>query len=112
MNFDITNIADDLKRGAVDAAKEVAKNFLVESAADAVEFVSKSLPYLERYMKLYLDDKINADELKSLVLGLKYLAEMNALTVAGMASIEIENTRNTILKTITSIALGSIKSII
>lgn len=111
MNFDISNIADELKKGAVDAAKQVAVNFLVESAADAVDFVSKALPSLERYMKLYLDDRINSDELKSLVLGLKYLAEMNGLTVAGMASIEIENTRNTILKTVTSILLGSIKSL-
>ena len=107
MSFDLTTIVDDLKLGAIDAAKGVAASMLAEAAKDATEFVEMSLPALARCTTLYLTKQITEDEFKSLVLGLRDLAEMNALTLAGLAEIKIDETRNAILKIVSNIAIGA-----
>lgn len=107
MSFNFDSIIGDLEQGAIDAAKHVAVESLKEAAADALEFVQAALPSLNRYVALYLDKSIDADELKSLVLGLRDLAEMNGLTQAGLTAIKVNETRNAILKAVTSVALGA-----
>lgn len=112
MNFNITSILGDLEKGAIDAAKEVAIEQLKEAAADAIDFVKVALPAISRYADLYLSNRITADEFGSLMAGLGDLAEMNGLTQAGVAAVKIDETKNVILKTITSIATGAITKII
>jgi hypothetical protein len=111
MSFDINGIFKDLESGAIDAARDVAINELKIAAHDAIDFVSAALPALGRYLNLLVDGKISEDEFKSLVYGLRDLAELNGLTQAGLTAIQIDQTKNAILKTVTSIALGAISKI-
>lgn len=112
MSFNITSILGDLEKGAVDAAKEVAVDQLKEAAADAIDFVKVALPAISRYADLYLSNRITADEFGSLMAGLRDLAQMNGLTQAGLASVKIDETKNVILKSLTSIATGALSKII
>lgn len=109
--FNFSDIINDLEKGAVEAAKEAGINFLKEAAADAIEFVQSALPRLSRYVSLLLSKQITEDEFKDLILGLRDLAQLNGLTAAGLAAIEIEKTRNGILKAVTSVALGAINKL-
>ena len=106
--MDFSSLFSKLEEGAVDAAKNVAINALQEAAKDAVEFVKMATPSITRYLMLLMKSEISQEEFKSLIMGLKDLAQLAGLTQAGLAAIEIEATRNAILKTVTSIALGSI----
>lgn len=111
MTFDISGIIEDLKKGAVDAAKEVASEMLKEASADAIAFVEVAAPSIARYIGLRISFQITQEEFESLMKGLLALAEMNALTIAGLSEIQVQNTKNTILKAVTSIALGAISKL-
>lgn len=102
------SLLDNLKAGAIEAAKKVALGFVKEGAADAEAFVEMAWPAIQRYLNLLLSKQITEDEFRSLVLGLRDLAEMKGLTAAGLVAIEVDRTRNAILKTITSIAIGAV----
>jgi hypothetical protein len=106
--MEILDILGDLQKGAVAAAKDVAIGSLKEAANDAIDFVEKALPSLNRYFDLLLRKDLTEDEFKSLVLGLRDLAEMTGLTMAGLAAIKVEETRNSILNAVTSVALGAV----
>lgn len=111
-NIDIQGIIDDLKVGAIDAARQVASSMLQEAAKDATAFVSMATPAIMRYLDLAIAQKITLDEFKSLMLGLVDLAKMAALTEAGLAEVEIDRTRNALLKTVTSLAIGTVSKLI
>lgn len=105
------SLLDDLKNGAVEAAKAVAQELVQEASKDAIQFVELAFPSIARYVDLRLSKQITEQEFESLVKGLLALAEMKALTLAGFGEIEIDKTRNLILKTVTSIALGAVSKL-
>lgn len=107
MSF-MDNIIEKLKDGVIDAVKVVGSEFIEQAKADGIDFVKAGAPSLLRYFQLYASAQISQEELKSLVFGLKDLAEMKALTLAGMTAIQVDKTRNTIFQTVTSIATGAI----
>lgn len=104
--FDISNIVGELVQGSVNEAKAAGVSFLKEVAADAAAFVQSAIPLLSRYIDLVITNQISLDEFKSLLLGLRDLAELKGLTAAGLAQIELEATRDALLRGVTSVALG------
>lgn len=112
MSFDISGILGNIFQGAIDAAKEVAQKMIKEATADATEFVSAILPALGRYVELLASKQITIEEFKSLMMGLKDLGQMAALSQAGLAEIEVDKTRNAILKAVTGIALGAVSKLV
>lgn len=102
------SILTGLQEGVMDAVKQVLTNFIPEATEDVTAFFASSAGRIERYVKLLVTSQITLGEFKSLILGLRDLAELTALTQAGLAEIEIEKTRNTILKAVTSIAIGAV----
>lgn len=112
MSFSINSILGELEAGAIDAAKSVAVTMLAEASKDAKAFVHLAVPCVGRYMELFLSKQITKDEFANLMLGLKDLAELHALTLAGATEIEIDKTRNAILSTVSQIALGAVSKII
>lgn len=108
----MNDIFEKLKDGAIEAAKAVASDMAKEASADAIAFVSMAAPSIGRYIKLRVDGQISDDEFKNLMGGLLVLAKMEGLTLAQMAAIKIDETRNAILKTVTGIALGAVSKII
>lgn len=112
MTFDINTILDDLKQGAIDAAQATALDLLKEAAEDALAFVEASVPNLARYLSLRAEGKINDQELESLILGLRDLAEMSGLTLAGLGAIKVQAIRDSILKSVTQVALGAVKGLV
>lgn len=105
--FNFDDIIKELQDGAIEAAKSVAVKMLEEAESDAKEFISLAAPSIGRYMELLISQKISFDEFKSLMMGLLDLAKMNALSLGGLAEIEVDRTRNTMLKVVTEM-LGNV----
>lgn len=108
----IDGILDDLVKGVLEAAKTAGKNALEASISDTKDFLIKCLPRIQSWFLSYMTKEISEDEFKTLLDDLKSLALMNALTAAGLTEIEIDNTRNAILKTATNIITGAISKIV
>lgn len=107
MNFEINSILKELELGAISAAQNVATTMLKEASKDATEFVSMAVPSTTRYLQLLIDRQIDSDEFKRLMGGLLSIAKMTTLTEAGFGGIEVDKTRNAVLKSVTDIALGA-----
>lgn len=105
------SIKTDIEAGVLEAAKTAGLAFIKEASVDALAFIGRSGASIERYAVLFIKREISLDEFKSLMLGLKDLAEMSALTEAGLAAIDVDNTRNAILRAVTSVALGAVSKI-
>lgn len=110
--FNFSDIIDDLKAGAIEAAKQAGQDFIAQAAGDASAFVESILPSLGRYTTLLLSKQITIDECEDLIFNLRDEAEMAGLTAAGMAAEEIQNTRNAILKAVSSVVIGSVSKLI
>jgi hypothetical protein len=112
MNPILEQIIKDLETSALDAAKHAAAGFIPAATEDAKSFLKLALPSLERWFGFYTSKAITADEFKCLLFGLKDLASMNALTVSGLALIEVDKVKNTMLSAVTQIATGAITKLI
>jgi hypothetical protein len=102
----IKELLEQLRMVAVDAAVDVAKGFGAPAAKDAVEFIGHAGEDLARYATLRMKSEISESELGDLVRGKGALATMKALTIAGLAQIEIEKTKQAILNAVTA-AIGT-----
>lgn len=105
-------ILEDLKKGALESAKEAGAKFVKEARKDGLEFVEKSAPKIGRYLDLLLRKEITEEDFKCLMIGLKDLTQMNALHAAQLAAIEIDKTKDALLQTVTSIALGAARRLV
>ena len=103
---------EELKNGAVEAAKSVAVGMAKEASADAIAFVSMAAPSIGRYTEMLSSSQITPDEFKSLMGGLLVMAKMQGLTLAQATLIKIDETRNAILKAVTNVALGAVSKIL
>ena len=108
----MSDFFEALKNGAVEAATSVAIGMAKEASADAIAFVGMAAPSIGRYVELLADKKITDEEFKNLMGGLLVLAKMEGLTLAQMAAIKVDETRNAILKTVTSVAMGAVSKIL
>lgn len=117
--MDIKSILASVETAAIGAARDFAtgelektgKEILTQAAHDAIDFVAAALPALERYIKLLMDGSITKEEFASLMGGLKDIASLNGLTAAGLTAIQVDNTKGTIVKTITSLVIGAVSKI-
>lgn len=112
MTIDFSQLLKEIEQGVIAAAVQDATAFAEQAAADAAKFIAASTASIAKYITLYANGQINGDELKSLLLGLGSLAEMQGLTEAGLAEVEIEKIRNAILSSLASIVGSAVGKIV
>jgi hypothetical protein len=88
---------DDFRAAVIDEAEALAKTILKrgvkEARADAAAFVDNSAEKLERWTRLVAAGELTADEFASLVRSQKDLAELSALTKAGIQASRLQKFR-------------------
>ena len=88
---------DDFRTSVLDGAGDLAKTLLngsvKEARADAEAFVKKSATKIQKWTRQVADGELTKDEFASLIRGQKDLAEMNALTQAGIAAVKVNKFR-------------------
>ncbi|SRR5258706_2160959 len=80
--------------GAKDLAKDIFDGFEEQAEEDAKDFAEKTEADLTRWVKLLEDGKITKQDFADLVEGKKALAEIHALTVAGISLTKLERFRS------------------
>ena len=91
INFDA--FYETLKTGVVDIAKAEATDFLEQATDDGQKFLDQSKVKLQRWTNLLAEGKLTTHEFAFLVKGMKDLAQMHALTQAGMAAVRVDRIR-------------------
>lgn len=112
MNPILDGLIQNIAEAALEGAKEAGSRFLPIAIGDAKAFVADAGPKLVRYFDLLAEGKITRDEFDTLVKGLADLAAMRGLTEAGLALVEVEKTKNSILKAVTSVISSTITKLI
>ncbi len=88
------DFVDALTEGAKDLAKDIFDGFEEQAKEDAKAFAQKAEADLRRWVKLLEDGKITKQDFGDLVEGKKALAEIHALTVAGISLTKLERFRS------------------
>ena len=92
--------------GTKDLAKKTIEGFEVQAGADAKAFTDKLKNDLQRWAQLRVEKKITDQDFLDLVSAKKALAEMHALTQAGLAAIKLEQFRTALIKLVVDKALA------
>jgi len=88
------DFVDALAEGAKDLAKDIFDGFEEQAKEDAKTFAQKAEADLRRWAKLLEEGKITKQDFGDLVEGKKALAEIHALTVAGISLTKLERFRS------------------
>ncbi len=83
-----------VKEGAQGLAENLIKEFKDSAVDDTRAFLKKAEADLKRWTKLLAAKKINEQDFSDLVQAKKALAEMHALTEAGVGQIKLERFRS------------------
>lgn len=92
------SVFDDFRTAVLDGSEGLAKTLLKgsikEARADALAFVEKSATKLKVWTKQVTDGELTQDEFAALIRSQKDLAELNALTAAGIGAVKVKKFRN------------------
>ena len=99
------DILDEIKVGIAELGKKSAKDFVEEVRKDGDAFLREIGDDLERWTELLARKKISAKEFRVLVEFNRDLAQMKALSAAGLAKKKVQNLANGIVDLVTKTVL-------
>lgn len=88
---------NSVRDGVVDIAKGDLKQFLQQGKADADQFLKSIQDDLKAWTKALANGDLSNDEFEFLVRGKADLAEMHALTQAGIAAVQAQQFRDALI---------------
>jgi hypothetical protein len=92
--------------GVLSLAKDTIKGFGNEALEDSKDFLKKTEEDMKRWIKMLVSGELSQEDFKDLVLGRKDLLEMYSLQKAGLALVEIDQFRNSLISLIVDTAFG------
>jgi len=102
----LDDFIDAVLTGAKDLAKNTVEGFEDQAGADAKAFLDKMKDDLQKWAKLRAEKKITDQDFTDFVMGKKALAEIHALTQAGIAAVKLERFRTGLIKLVVDKALA------
>ena len=100
MSIDIKSILSQLEGKIFDLAKSNLADYVNQATADGKQLLDTLKNDLTRWTQELADNKITKDDFATLLLGDKDLAEMSALTEAGLALARIDAFKDSLFKLI------------
>jgi hypothetical protein len=97
-SIDIDAIIQAAMSKSTDLARTLFRNYAVQARQDVQDFLARSKTGVERAVDLFLDQKIDREDLEDLILGKRDLAQMHALKQAGLARASIDTFVNGVLQ--------------
>jgi hypothetical protein len=91
------DFSDVVLKGAKDLAKNSFGGFVAEAANDTQAFLDKAQADLQRWVKLLANGKLTKQDFSDLVQAKKALAEIHALTQAGITLTKVERFRSALI---------------
>jgi hypothetical protein len=86
-----------VRGGVVDMAKGDLKQYLQQGKADADQFLQSTQDDLKSWTKALANGDLSKDEFEFLLRGKADLAEMHALTQAGIAAVQVQKFRDALI---------------
>jgi hypothetical protein len=111
MNEKIQAWLTELLEAAKNKALEIGKDYGIPLAKDTAAWLVQCTADANRWGNLYLDGKLTANEVASLIKGQGDLFAIKGLTAAGLAAVEIEKLKAQILDTVAGLAGATLKSL-
>ena len=87
-------------------ARETIQEYVNEATQDGKDFIEKTRDNLKKWTEDLAAGRMDRDEFTFLVKGQKDLAEMFALTQAGLAAVRVDKFRNAVIDLVVNTALG------
>ena len=106
--MDFGEIFDELKSKTIDLAKLTVKEYAEEAKKDALAFLESSKEKLERWTTLLAKGDITTDEFEYLVNSQQSLAQMKALTQAGLAQIRADQFKQGLLNLVVDVVFNKV----
>ena len=91
------DFGNEIRAGVVNIAKGDLKDFLKEAKDDTNQFLAATKEDLKTWTKQLADGDLSKDEFEFLLRGKEDLAEMHALTQAGIAAAQIQKFRDALI---------------
>jgi hypothetical protein len=104
----IDNILKSIEDQTKSLAERLFKQYTQQALSDMKGFLQKTKDDLGRWASELAQNKIDADEFKSLVEGELDVAEMRALKQAGLAQVQIDTFTSGVLDIIVTAAVAAI----
>lgn len=108
MALDFQKIFDSLKDEVISLASLTFKKHKEEAKADASKLIQDLKEDLKTWTLQLADGQISKSDFEFLIMGQKELIEMNALKQVGLAIIELDKFKTSILNLIINTVLGLI----
>lgn len=102
--FNFETFFQELKDGAIDIAKNEASDYIREATDDGQEFLESIKDDLQTWMRQAAEGQLSKEDLAFLIRGKRDLAQMKALTQAGLAAARIERMRTAAIDLVISAA--------
>jgi len=106
--FDLKSLIDTLKQGVIDLAKKTLKDYEQQASTDGQQIVDCMKDELQSWSDDLKSGKIDSDDLKDLIAGQEDLFKMEALEQAGVATIEIDKFKSSLIDLVTNTLLSII----
>ncbi len=90
----------ELKNNLLSVVKEGFETYKEQVLADGSAFAEKTKDDLQKWLKQLKEGALTKDDFEFLVKGKGDLAEMEALKLAGLAAVEIDLLKQSIIKTV------------
>src|ERR1700730_13436052 len=103
----IDNILKSIEEQTKSLAERLFKQYTQQALSDMKGFLQKTKDDLGRWASELAQNKIDADEFKSLVEGELDVAEMRALKQAGLAQVQIDTFTSGVLDIIVTAAVAA-----
>ena len=107
-NLDFQNLVETLKTEVTNLALSTGNNYKSEATADALNMLNMMKENLSTWTMELADGKMSTKDFEFLVLGQKELIEINAMKQAGLAMIQVDEFKNSILNLIIKTVIGLI----
>jgi len=107
--IDFNAIFDQIKKGIVTLAETTLSNYVSKAKSDATQMLNAMKEKLKRWTSLLIDKKLTTEDFEWLVNSQKDLVEMNALKLAGLAAIRIDQFKASLLNLVVDTVFSMIK---
>jgi len=108
-SIDINAILQTTLKQSEDLGKTLFRNYAGQAEKDVRDFLEASKAGIEKATKLFLEQKIDKEDLEDLILGKKDLAEMHALKQIGLAKAAIDTFVNGVLQILVDAVFAAVK---
>ena len=105
---DFNQFLDAFKNELKELAKTTGKDFKEAAIKDGTEFLEKTKEDLKLWTQQVIEGDLSKEDYEFLVKGKKDLAEMAALTQAGLSLVEVEKFRNSVVSWVATKAVDVI----